>query len=87
VASLKAQDQGGAYAERLALEGGNRFANSIPSFMRQLLIALQGLPITHMYLSHNFISQSTSYSLASAMRFDTIGEMKVVAVKREGLQL
>jgi hypothetical protein len=29
MASLKAQDHGNAYAERLAWEGGNRFANSI----------------------------------------------------------
>jgi hypothetical protein len=27
--SLRAQDHAGAYPERLALEGGNRFANSI----------------------------------------------------------
>ena len=32
MASLKAQDHGNAYAERLAWEGGNRFANSIGPF-------------------------------------------------------
>src|SRR5918999_5748239 len=33
MASLKAADHGNAYAERLAWEGGNRFANSIRSFL------------------------------------------------------
>jgi hypothetical protein len=33
MASLKAQDHGNAYAEKLAWEGGNRFANSIPPFL------------------------------------------------------
>lgn len=32
--SLKAQDNGNAYAERLALEGRKLFANSIPSFSK-----------------------------------------------------
>jgi hypothetical protein len=33
MASLKAQDHGNAYAERLACESGNRFANSIRGFL------------------------------------------------------
>jgi hypothetical protein len=41
MASLKAQDYGNAYAERLAWESGNRFANSIRPFNESLGKVLQ----------------------------------------------
>ena len=48
MASLKAQDHGNAYAERLAWESGNRFANSIGSFFetRKLREPQAGRPET-----------------------------------------
>jgi IS1 family transposase len=40
MASLRAQDHPGTYAERLALEGGNSFANSIRPFLKPSSIGL-----------------------------------------------
>jgi hypothetical protein len=44
--SLRAQDHGGTYAERLALEGGKRFANSIRSFCETALAKIISVIVT-----------------------------------------